>query len=186
MYSVRAEMFWAERNNFWPNTAAWLGRRIDAKANPLVDPYGCHFSVVTDADWNMHVLSVDGGAVVYSRYLSADKAWSTRKITGNVKATYLQGTVAMGNLVVIANTYSYLSVFQSSDGGETFARTHVLRHPAPVAGESYNRPRVETPAKASSPIPVVQQFEDASGQRALFFAVPVVPVAPAASLDPAR
>lgn len=177
VYSVREEMFWAERNNFWPTSAAWLGRRIDTKANPLVDPYGCHFSVVTDADWNLHVLSVDGGAVVYSRYLAAEKDWSTRTLTGSVKATYLQATMAQGNLVVISNTYSYLSVFQSSDGGETFVRTHMLTHPAPVNGAVYNRPRVETAAQSTSPITVLQQFEDATGQRALYFKVPVTPVA---------
>ena len=66
------------------------GVEEDTKTNPLIDPYGCHFSVVTDAAWNMHVLSVDGGAIVYSRYLLADKSWSTRTITGTLSGVVTQ------------------------------------------------------------------------------------------------
>jgi hypothetical protein len=60
--------------------------------------------------------------------------------------------------------------------GKTFSVTHVLRHEPPPAGSSldYTNPRVESPGRATSPLPVFQQFVDGQIQRLMFFQVPVV------------
>ena len=126
--------------------------------------------------------SVDGGKVVYSRYLVSNRQWVTRVLTDNIKASYVQTTLSGGNVLLISNAYTYLSVFQSADNGSTFALTHTLVHPAPADGENYNRPRLESPAVvASGAVPVLQQYVKGRRQRALFFAVPVVTIPAAVS-----
>ena len=180
VFQVKAETFWAERSDQWPLDAKWPRAPIYTKTTPSNDPYGTHFSVVADADYNLHLASVDGGQVVYSRYLVADRVWTTRVLTDNIKASYLQATMVDGQLMIVTNSYTNLSVYQSTDGGTTFSRTHALTHPAPVDPIDYNRPRLETPAYSTSPVPVLQQYVDGKKQRAMFFAVPVV-TAPAAA-----
>lgn len=179
VYSVRQETFWAERNNFWPLTAAWLGSRIDKRTKPLPDPFGCHFSVIADAQRNLHLFSTDAGAVVYSRRRVGEGSWTTRPITPRAQTAYIQATVADGNLVLVANSYSHAAVWQSTDGGTSFVKTHSLLHPAPVDGVSYEYPRLETPGRSSNPIPVLQQYFEGATQSLLFFPAPVIPAPPA-------
>ena len=174
IYTVKAETYWAERKNRWDLAKPWKQTLIHAKEAPSNDPYGTHFSIVADADFNLHMVSADGGNLIYSRYLTADKAWQTRTLTESQKTTYVQATIAAGNVVLLGNSYTNVSVLQSTDGGETFERTHALTHAIPTEGVSYNRPRIESPATSASTVPVLQQYEDGKVQRALFFAVPVV------------
>lgn len=175
VYTVKTETFWAERANHWALEQPWARAMIYTKQSPGNDPYGTHFSITADEAFNLHMVSTDGGRVIYSRYLTADRIWQTRVLTEPIKASYVQATMAGSNVVLVSNAYTNLSVFQSSDGGTTFFRTHALVHPAPVAGESYDRPRVETPAVVNAgPMPVLQQFVKDGWQRALFFAVPIV------------
>lgn len=175
VFTVKAETFWAERRNEWALEQAWPRAPIYTKTEPSNDPYGTHFSVVADAESNLHMASVDGGKLVYSRYLVANRQWVTRVLTDNIKASYVQTTLSGGNVLLISNAYTYLSVFQSADNGSTFALTHTLVHPAPAEGENYNRPRLESPAVvAAGSVPVLQQYVQGRRQRAMFFAVPVV------------
>lgn len=172
VYTVHADTFWAERKNDAPIGSEWASTLVSTKLQPLPDPYGSHFSVVTDSAFNVHLLSVDGGQVVYSRLLAGDgQAWSTRTITPDIKATYLQATIVDDKLTVVTNTYSNLSVYQSNDNGQTFDRTHALTHALPTGQQDFSRPRVETPSYATNPIPVLQQFTDGKKQHLLFFAV---------------
>jgi hypothetical protein len=184
VFTVKAETYWAERNDNWPLAAKWPRALISTKVTPSNDPYGTHFSIVADSAFNMHLASVDGGQVMYSRYLVAENKWTTRTLTENIKASYLQATLVDDKLSIVTNSYTNLSVYQSNDNGTTFTRTHALTHPAPVDGIDYNRPRVETPAVSTSPVPVLQQFLDGKVQRAMFFAVPVDTTAPAAAAAP--
>jgi hypothetical protein len=172
VYTVHADTFWAERKNDDPVGADWPSTLISTKVTPLPDPYGSHFSVVTDSAFNVHLLSVDGGQVVYSRLLAGDnQVWSTRMLTNDIKATYLQATIVEDKLTVVTNTYSNLSVYQSNDGGETFDRTHALTHTPPTGQQDYSRPRVETPSYSINPIPVLQQYTEGRAQHLLFFSV---------------
>ena len=174
VFTVKSETYWAERKNSWDPAQPWKQSLVYTKEVPMNDPYGTHFSVVADAAYNMHMVQVDGGRMVYSRYLVADKAWQTSILTDNQKTSYVQATIADGNVVLVGNSYTNLSVYQSTDGGETFTRTQALTHPAPTGGIDYSRPRMETPATSTSPIPVLQQYLDGKIQRAMFFAVPTV------------
>lgn len=173
VYSVHHELFWAERAGDSPLTAAWASQHIYTAASPMSDPYGSHYSVVADDASNLHLLSVDGGQLVYSRRLAADDAWQSRVLTEPVKATYVQVVIVQGRVMLITNRGANLAVFESSDGGDTIAQTYSLTHAAPQGAEDYSRPRVEAPSRSASPVPVLQQYFDGTYQGALFFAVPI-------------
>lgn len=174
VYTVHQDTYWAQRNNAWGVGQAWSRKLIYANQVVDKDPYGSHFSVVADAVGNLHMALVDGGKLIYSRFDIASKVWATRALTGDIKATYVQALVALGNIVLVTNNLTRLRVYQSSDSGTTFANTHALTHPAGSATVIYDNPRVEAPAIGSSPFPVLQQYVSGSQQRLLFFAVPVV------------
>lgn len=181
VYTVHEKNYWAQRDNRWAVNAVWPRSLIYTSQFPDNDPYGSHYSVVADAQKNLHMASVDGGKVVYSRFLNATQAWTTRPpLTSDIKATYIQTLFSLDNLVIISNSDSVLRVFQSSNGGDSFSATHTLTHPVATSTIKYNNPRMEAPAQSSSPIPVLQQYTDGQTmQRAMFFAVPVVRSAPA-------
>lgn len=182
VYTVHDKNYWAQRDNRWAVAAVWPRSLIYTSQTPDKDPYGSHYSVVADAQKNLHMASVDGGKVVYSRFLNATQAWTTRPpLTSDIKATYTQALMSLGNLVIITNSQSVLRVFQSSNGGDSFVNTQVLTHPAGTSTIVYDNPRMEAPANSSSPIPVVQQYVDGLQNKALFFAVPVVQSTPAAA-----
>jgi hypothetical protein len=177
VFTVGLTTYWAERNERWTNDQAWARAVIYEKEITPNDPYGTHFSVVGDGSGNMHMASVDGGRLVYSRYLESQKQWFTRYImTDDQKTSYVQATLAGDNVLLIANSFTNGSIYQSSDLGATFERTHALTHPVPDENQTYNRPRLEAPAVSTSPVPVLQQWQDGRRQRAIFFAVPVVSV----------
>jgi hypothetical protein len=180
VFTVKATTYWAERNNKWPLEQPWPRAVISTKLSPSNDPYGTHFSIVADPAFNMHLVSVDGGKLVYSRYLVAAKQWVTWDLTSNMKASYPQVTLVDDKVVIVTNNYTNLSVYRSDDGGDTFQRSHALVHPAPVGSIVYDRPRVETPAISTSPVPVLQQYMDGKLQKAMFFAVPIEDVPAAA------
>jgi hypothetical protein len=154
---------------------------IYTKTSPGNDPYGSHFSIVSDSTSNMHLFSGDGGMLMYSRYQVADKVWKTRKLTGNLQTAYMQATVSNGTLLGIANSNANIAVFQSLDGGDTFTKTNLLIHPAPTGSVNYGNPRMETPAHSTGPMPVLQQYFDGTVQRAMFFPVPVKAPPPVAA-----
>jgi hypothetical protein len=174
VYTVHQNTYWAQRNNGWSVGQAWFRKLIYANQVMDKDPYGSHFSVAADATGNLHMASVDGGKLIYSRFDIASKVWATRALTGDIKSTYVQALVALGNIVLITNNLTRLRVYQSSDSGTTFNNTHALTHPAGSETVIYDNPRVEAPAIGSSPFPVLQQYVNGSQRRLLFFAVPVV------------
>lgn len=174
VFTVKQEMFWAERRDDWALDQPWARAPIYTKTEPTNDPYGTHFSIVHDADYNFHMVSTDGFRLLYTRYLVSDRKWVTRVMTDPIKASYVQATIADGNVMLFTNAYTTISVFQSADNGDNFVRTHSLVHPAPAEGESYNRPRLETPSVSTGPVPVLQQYVKGKRQGAIFFAVPVV------------
>ena len=132
VYTVKADTFWAERNNKWALNANWNKLPVYTKQTPSNDPYGTHFSAIVDAGSNVHLASVDGGKVVYSRWMIDQNTWTTRVLTDDIKASYLQATIVDGKLMIVTNSYTNLSVYQSTDNGASFVRTHALTHPPPV------------------------------------------------------
>ena len=180
VFTVHADTYWAVRDNRAAPTAAWARSLIYTSPSGDADPYGSHYSIVADAQKNLHMASVDGGSIVYSRYLATTKTWTSRKMTNDARTNYVQAAVSLGNLVVIGNNDTMLRVYQSKDGGNNFVYTQQLTHtPSNGSGPNYSNPRMEMPAQSSSPVPVLQQwYETAPGgiqtQHLMFFAVPVI------------
>jgi hypothetical protein len=173
VYTVHQNIYWAWRLNKWPLTAEWPRSLIYPNQAPDTDPYGTHYSATTDAQGNVHLVSVDGGRLVYSRYLNSTQAWTTRIMTDDIAATYPKVVVSGPTLMVVTNSESWLRVFESTDGGTSFVNTHLLTHPAPTGKEDYSRPRVELPAHPQvNPVMVLQQYVDGVMQRAMEFEVP--------------
>jgi hypothetical protein len=81
--------------------------------------------------------------------------------------------------MLMANYVTSIEVMQSTNfgpTGATFTETQMLTHTQTTSGSgiSYNKPRVETPRYATSPIPAWQQYVNGSNDQLLFFEVPVI------------
>jgi hypothetical protein len=182
VYTVHQNVFWASRKNTWDPATAWPSTQIYVDQVADTDPWGSHFSTAVDTLGNVHLAMVDGGKLVYGRFIYANQAWiAPRTMTNDIKATYEQVTIANGSIVVACNAGSVLRVFQSNDGGASFANTYLLVHPSPTGTISYDRPRIEAPAYSAGPIPLLQQYTDGAQsqfQHAMYFSVPVNAPAP--------
>lgn len=179
VYTVHQQFFWAYRSDGAPVTEPWTEQTLFTSSPPYdTDPYASHFSVATDSEKNVHLAFSDHGQLLYARFLDASQGWDPiRTLTGDVSAGYVQVSVAAGNIVLFTNEYTYVGVFQSSDGGTSFAYTQLLTHALASADGtiSYRYPRIETPGQSLDPIPLLQQYVDNNVQRALYFAVGTVP-----------
>ena len=109
------------------------------------------------------------------RFVNKTKTWDTaRTLLKNIKATYPQVTIAPENgLAIFINNFSFISVLQSTNLGNTFTLTNTLTHKTLPLDLDYTNPRIETPGRSSSPIPVFQQFVDGATQRLMYFEVEV-------------
>lgn len=184
VYTVHEDIYWAYRLNSWPVTDPWITQLLYRRSiEPAErDPYGSHFSIAADDAKNLHLALVDDGQLKYLRFVNKTMTWNPiRTLSNNIKATYPQVTIAQNaqgqnTLVIFINKYSSISVLQSKDKGKTFTNTNTLTHQAPPAGSNldYSNPRIETPGKSSSPIPVFQQFLDGTIERLMYFLVPVI------------
>lgn len=176
VYTVHLDTYWSERLDRWALNARWPKALIYTKVNPTTDdPYGSHFSVVADAQQNLHMTQVDNGQLVYSRYLVSEKAWTSKFITTNgaMQAAYSQVLVSGNSVLAITNQLTELTVLRSDDVGTTFTPAYQLTHPAATTTISYNRPRMEAPAHpVGATVPLLQQYVDADVQKALYFAIP--------------
>jgi hypothetical protein len=175
VYSVHNQIFWASRENSWPQSQPWSRQLLFTSTAGDTDPYASHFSVAADAQKNIHVSMSDGGRVGYLRFTAATKAWASKWLTGNISAGYIQTSIVAGQIVVTANSYSSLLVYQSVDGGNTFTTPYRLAHPDPVPGSgiSYMYPRMETASTTTGPMVVLQQYTDNNLDRLMLFNVPL-------------
>ncbi len=176
VYSVDASIYWAKRLNDWSEDSAWALATIFT-GQPDADPYASHFSVATDAFGNVHLATVDAGRVVYARLVGGELAWRPAvELSGFAGVNYVQTSLCGGNLVVVGNTSDQtLRLYQSSDGGGTFAYGAHLTHVSAPQGSnvSYDLPRLEVPGRSTSPLPVFQQYQEGTTEKLLFFAAPV-------------
>ena len=173
VFTVHNQIFWASRENSWPQGQAWARSLLFTSSAGDTDPYASHFSVATDAQKNIHMSISDGGRVRYFRFDAASKAWSSKWLTANISAGYLQTSIVAGDVVVTTNNGSNLQVYRSADGGASFTSPYRLVHPAPGGGVSYQYPRVETASTSAGPMLVLQQYIDNNTQRLLLFNVPL-------------
>jgi hypothetical protein len=181
LYQVDTTLYWAYHLNGEPIGAAWTTATLYTGMPPVAtDPYGTHFSVAVDSDDNLYLAFAGGNAALqFARYGSTLAEWSPVRQLNSASSSsgYVEVTLAGGNVIVMTNYETSIQVFQSTDRGQTFTATQMLRHDTPPPGSDldYQNPRVEAPANATSPIPVWQQFVQGSTDGLLFFSVPVVP-----------
>ncbi|GAA5001958.1 hypothetical protein FNZ56_09435 [Pseudoluteimonas lycopersici] len=173
VYAVHNQVFWASRENAWPQNQAWARQLLFTSQSGDTDPYASHFSVAADDQHDIHMSLSDGGRVRYFRFDAATKAWSAKWLTGNISAGYLQTSIVAGDVVVASNNYSNVVVLRSTDNGASFTTPYMLVHPAPGNGVSYPYPRVETASRTAGPMLLLQQYVDNSQQRLLLFNVPL-------------
>lgn len=178
VYQDDTTLYWAYRLDGAPCTAPWTTTVLSDGLPPSTeDPYGTHYNVAADADDNLYLAFIAYPAnLVYGYYTSAAGAWQPFQVLAGAltKAVYPEVTLSGGNVLLFVNDKSDVSVFQSTDGGQTFEITQQLTHPPDQPGISYSQPRVESPRSALSPVPVWEQFIDGSAYGLLFFQVPVI------------
>ena len=174
VYAVHNQILWASRENGAPLDQPWTGQVVFTSSSGDNDPYSSHFSIAADAQFNIHMSLTDGNRVGYSRYDAATGTWSSKWLTGNINAAYIQTSIVAGDVVVTANSgSSRLMFYRSTNGGNTFTMPYTLEHPAPTSGVSYVYARMETAPTATWPIVVMQQYIDNNTQRLLLFNVPM-------------
>jgi hypothetical protein len=174
VYAVHNQIFWASRENNWPQSQPWSRQLVFSSTSGDNDPYASHFSIAADAQHNIHMSLTDGNRVGYSRYDAATGAWKSKWLTGVINAAYIQTSIVAGDVVVTANSgSSRLLVYRSVDGGNVFSMPYTLEHPAPGGGVSYLYARMETAATTAGPMVVLQQYIDNNTQRLLLFNVPL-------------
>jgi hypothetical protein len=181
LYQADTTLYWAYRLNGAPISAPWTTSTLYTGMPSLTaDPYGTHFSVAADADDNLYLAFAGADSELnYMHYGSSEGTWSTVQQLNSATASsgYMQVTIAGSSVVVMTNYESSIEVFQSTNAGESFTLTQLLRHdpPPPDSPLDYQNPRVEAPSNATSPIPVWQQFVSGSTNGLMFFPVPVIP-----------
>lgn len=174
VYTVRQNVFWAKRQNSWPVTQAWSRSQAYADQGVDNDPYGSHFSVTVDDQNNVHMAMVDGGQMLYLRLAAGAQTWTRKFLTAPVRAAYVQILTSGSTLMLVGNDKSSAVVFQSTNGGSSWAKTHLLLHPPSDGISNYDNPRMELPGNnPASPVPVLQQYRERNMQRTISFRVPV-------------
>jgi hypothetical protein len=180
VYQDDTTLYWAYRLDGAPYTAPWTTTMLFQGLPPSSeDPYGTHYNVAADGEDNLYLAFIAYPAnLIYGNYTSGTGEWQPfQELAGaETKAVYPEVTLSGGNVMLFVNDKSDVSVFQSTDGGQTFQMTQNLTHPPVVTGSgiSYSQPRVESPRNAMSPVPVWEQFIDGNAYGLLFFAVPVI------------
>jgi hypothetical protein len=175
VYTVHKETYWAKRSNSAPVGQAWASKLIYTNLGTDTDPFGSHYSVAVDTPGNVHLAMVDGGKLLYFRLLASATTWTKKVMTPAIKANYVQTALSAGSVMLVTNANSTLWVYQSSDQGTVWRKTHVLTHDTGTDVISYDRPRMEVPTVSLSPVPLLQQYSEAAQERAMSFQVPVVP-----------
>jgi hypothetical protein len=178
VYTVHEKIFWGTRRDNQAPTEPWTAKLLFTGTPPFdLDPFSSHFSLGADNQNNLHLATVEHGRLLYLRYANRTRTWSAaRFLTQDVTAAYPQVTVAGETVAILANTQTFGGVLQSTNYGVSFTLTHLLTHDAapPDSGLDYTSPRIESPGRSTSPIPVFQQYVDSGTQRLMFFPVPVL------------
>jgi hypothetical protein len=174
VYTVHQDVFWAKRQNNWPVTQAWARSQAYIDKGVDNDPFGSHFSLTVDDQNNVHMAMVDGGQMLYLRLADGAQTWTRKILTKPVQAAYVQILTSGSTLMLVGNDKSNVVVFQSTDGGSSWVKTHLLSHPPSDGINNYGNPRMELPGNdPASPVPVLQQYRQQNSQRTLSFQVPV-------------
>lgn len=154
-------------------TNSWADELIDETPISDKDPFGTHFSALTDEAGNLHLVWPIGGRLRYFRYDAAGERWNYRRwlLALPTKTAYAQLARHLdGRLYVIFNLKSMLMVMLSRDGGFVFEPQVLLVHPM-ASFVDWSRPRVESPAVFADKLDILQQVhlgEEDGGFETLF------------------
>jgi hypothetical protein len=180
VYQDEITLYWAYRLNSDAFNAPWVTTTMYVGLPPAsADPYDTHFSVVSDSEDNLYLAFISAPAdLIFTIFSSSANAWGAMQVleTSTNSPGYPQVSIAGGNLLLMANYETSVEVMQSTNFGQSFTETQLLTHTPAASGSgiSYNKPRVETPRYATSPVPVWQQFVDGTTDQLMFFQVPVI------------
>jgi hypothetical protein len=177
LYTVREKIFWATRSDGALPSTPWADTTLFVAEPPFdPDPYGGHFSLMSDQANNLHMVTPDKGKALYFRFDFATQQWQPpRTVNGANGVGYVQMARVDNTLVMVANSVNRGEVFQSTDLGFNWTRPYSLTHPAPSGTIAYSPPRLEMAGTSSGPAPVLQLFTDGKLFRLMQFSVPVPP-----------
>lgn len=179
VYTVHDNVYWATRSNSDALDAPWTSQLIYARTGGNNDPYASHFSMTSDDNGNVNLVTVDGGRLLFMRYNASKATWAQRWLSSDdIQAGYAQVSMVGDMIVVASNVKTNAGVMTSTDSGQTFTYAFSLQHPVQTPDVSYRYPRLETAASSTSPILLFQQYSDNGVQRLLQYTVPVRPVSP--------
>ncbi|TGD76083.1 hypothetical protein E4634_00595 [Mangrovimicrobium sediminis] len=142
----------------WDNELIWT---YPASSSRDSDPYGTHYSVVSDGAGNVHVLYTDQLALQMRSRDAVSGTWgAANNLAGPASTAYMQVAVDTddGELYVLYNWYQQLRVLVSSDGGQSFSDVALLYRPS-FGFLDASHPRVETPSYFTSPMHVLNQVK---------------------------
>lgn len=137
---------WAYRLNSWGASQAWSEQEIGRHPRKVYqDPVGTHYNVAVDSANNIHVVTSDGGNLLYFRYDSTNNTWQNSVTHEGSKTAYTQLSITQdGRVFVIYNSGKDIKVIEGNDQGE-FTDYAYLTPPSGL-GLNYYFPRLETPS----------------------------------------
>jgi hypothetical protein len=182
VYTIDKDFYWAYRlNSDAPNTD-WQKQLIFQSSGEDKDPYGSHFSVVSDLNFNLHLTTASNKKLVYLRYRGQNQAWDSPTVLNQfVGVAYTQAISAPDGKVFIALNVgtSGINVLQSEDSGTTFSNAYFLKQPdiSLMGGvANFDYPRMIAPSSLlSKRLPILRQFVLDDVQRLSYYGINIAP-----------
>ena len=178
IYTNDTTINWAYRMNDWSTTTPWQTQQIfQHQSIADVDPFASHFSVVVDRLKNIHFVTKNEGRLLYLRFNSQNQNWDNPRIlSGETSVRYVQISISLDQkLLILANRYNKIALYESSDHGDNFYLTKLLKSPlasSPPSGGldvDSSQPRMESPTVVNNTLPVLQQFQQEGSQGLIYF-----------------
>ncbi|WP_456385387.1 hypothetical protein [Desulfolithobacter sp.] len=157
---IQNMMKWSSLEGNDPATGLWSDRIISFGAADDRDPFGSHFSVVTNGSGNIYLVWAVDRTIRFFRYSNSTDEWSSVPVLGNsFRTAYLQISRHVdGRLYTIFNVGSYLVVMESTDEGRSFSFHSFCWHGLQW-WQDWSNPRMETPSVFFDQLSILQQVE---------------------------
>ncbi|WP_267927874.1 hypothetical protein [Desulfolithobacter dissulfuricans] len=151
-------MKWSLLEGNDPATGSWSDTIISFGTTDDHDPFGSHFSAVTNGSGNVYLVWAVDRSIRYFRYNGTTGEWSSVPIFGNsFRTAYLQISRHVdGRLYTIFNVGSYLVVMESADDGKSFSFHSFCWHSIQW-WQDWSNPRMETPSVFFDQLSILQQ-----------------------------
>lgn len=185
VYTVHHEFRWAYRDENLALDEAWDDELLRVVSSENLDPYASHFSVSSDDNQNLYLVTVDDGRLLFQRYRAGQQVWESPQVIVGDEVTSILGAVgypqvtldADDTVSLVFNLGRQARVFQSDDHGRSFPIRYQLLHSEITDPDaSFDFPRMQSPRRVTDGFPVLQQYVvddgDVEMQRALQFTIP--------------